>query len=414
MATGSRANLLWPGINVVSVTELTRRIKKMLDSDPLLKGVLVKGEVSNFKRHSSGHLYFTLKDESSAIRCVMFRSSAQSLVFQPENGMAVIAAGYVSIYERDGQYQLYAESLQPEGIGSYHLAFEQLKKKLEAEGLFDPGRKRRLPLLPRRIGIITSARGAAIRDIISISKRRFPGVSLVIGDVPVQGDEAASRMVTALKLMNGVDGVDVIIVGRGGGSVEELWAFNDEGLARAIASSRIPVVSAVGHETDFTIADFVADLRAPTPSAAAELAVPDVSELNARISDRLTAMTRVVRRRIQSGRELLRSAADRPVFTRPRYVLDERRQALDDLVRDMGAAMRRRLTAAGAARDLLAGRLDALSPLGVLRRGFSVCRRCGDGRIVTSVSQVEPGDSVTVTVTDGEFMAAVGRKGDPR
>ncbi|MGE5541618.1 MAG: exodeoxyribonuclease VII large subunit [Bacillota bacterium] len=414
MRASSRAGLLWPGIDVLSVTELTRHIKRMLDSDPQLKGVLVKGEISNFKRHSSGHLYFTLKDESSAVRCVMFRSNAQSLVFDPQNGMAVIVAGYVSVYERDGQYQLYAESLQPEGLGAYHLAFEQLKKKLDAEGLFDPQRKRRLPLLPRRVGIITSVRGAAIRDMISITKRRFPGVRLLVRDVPVQGDDAPSRIAAALSLMNEIEDVDVIIVGRGGGSVEELWAFNDEGLARAIASSRIPVVSAVGHETDFTIADFVADLRAPTPSAAAELVVPDVRELGMRIEDRLRAMRRVAQRRIQLGRERLRAACDRPVMARPLHLLDARRQGLDDVVRDVGIAIRSRLAAATSAHGLLAGRLDALSPLSVLKRGFSVCRRDSDGRIVSRIGHVEPGDPVTVTVADGSFRATVGGKEDPR
>ncbi len=414
MRTSPKANTLWPGIDVLSVTELTRYIKRMLDSDPLLKGVLVKGEISNFKRHSSGHLYFTLKDEFSAIRCVMFRSNAQSLLFEAQNGMVIIAAGYVTVYERDGQYQLYAESLQPEGIGAYHLAFEQLKRKLDAEGLFDRSRKRNLPFLPRRIGIITSMRGAAIRDMISITRRRFPGVRLLVRDVPVQGDGAAPKIVEALSLMNAVEDVDVIIVGRGGGSIEELWAFNDEALARAIASSRVPVVSAVGHETDFTIADFVADLRAPTPSAAAELVVPDARELRARVADRLSAMTRVLSRRIQVGRERIRSLAGRPALSRPRYHLDTRRQALDDLVRDIGAAMKARITRATARRDLLAGRLDALSPLAVLKRGYSVCRRDADGRIVSSVRQVEPGDAVRVTVADGTFGAIVGGKEEPR
>ncbi|NPV70873.1 MAG: exodeoxyribonuclease VII large subunit [Firmicutes bacterium] len=397
---------------VLSVSDLTRYVKKTLDSDPLLQGVLVKGEISNFKKHTSGHLYFTLKDESSQVRCVMFRSSASRLAFLPENGMEVVVAGHVTVYERDGQYQLYAESIQPYGIGAYHIAFEQLKKKLEAEGLFDALRKRPLPLLPRRVGIITSLRGAALRDMVSICKRRFPGIKILVADVLVQGEEAPPRIISALSLMNSVEDVDVIIIGRGGGSVEELWAFNDERLARAIAGSRIPVVSAVGHETDFTIADFVADCRAPTPSAAAELVAPEVREINLRLADRIGGMARAVRKKCRSGRERLALLVERRAFTRPRDVVDHRRQALDDAVRDLESAIRARLNAASGVLERVAGRLDALSPLSVLKRGYGVVRRAADGVVVSSVRLVEPGDAVWITVSDGGFDAVVkGRDG---
>ncbi|MCR4397438.1 MAG: exodeoxyribonuclease VII large subunit [Firmicutes bacterium] len=402
---------LRPRFTVYSVGELTRHIKSLLDRDPLLRGVLVRGEISNFRRHTSGHVYFTLKDEACSLRCVMFRSMASGLGFDPRDGMEVVASGYVTVYERDGQYQLYVQALQPYGVGAYYLALEQLKKKLAGEGLFDPSRKRPLPRFPRRVGVVTSVRGAAIRDIVSVSRRRFPAVKLLVCDVTVQGEESPGQIVRALSLMNAVADVDVIIVGRGGGSTEELWAFNDERLARAIAASRVPVVSAVGHETDLTIADFVADVRAPTPSAAAEMVVPDAREVAAQIAESVAAMARSVDRRLRAGRDKLRMLRERPALRRPGFIVDARRQVVDELTKDLVTATRNRFASAEAKRALLAGRLDALNPLSVLRRGYSVCRRDADGKVVSSTSHVEPGDSITVRVADGQFGAAVNGKG---
>ena len=392
---------------VVSVSELTRYIKRLFDTDGMLRGLFVRGEVSNFKRHSSGHLYFTLKDEHSSIRCVMFRSNAQSLVFSPENGMMVVAAGYVTVYERDGQYQLYVEHLQPDGLGAFYLAFEQLKTRLAAEGLFDNARKRRIPALPRKVGVITSMRGAAIRDIISVSRRRFPGVKIVVADVLVQGEEAPAQIRRALDLMSRVEGVDVIIVGRGGGSIEELWAFNDEGLARAIAACPVPVISAVGHETDFTIADFVADVRAPTPSAAAVMAVPDAAEVKTRLKETLSGMALRLGRRLQSERSRLRLMTSRPPLARPIDIVLERRQRLDDAGRRLAAGIRSFVRQCASRRDVVVGRLDALSPIGVLARGYSICRRSADGAVVSRADQVDVGEDIRVTFLDGEVGGRV-------
>ncbi|MGD8240389.1 MAG: exodeoxyribonuclease VII large subunit, partial [Armatimonadota bacterium] len=268
----------------LTVSEVTRHVKRLLDSSELLQGISVRGEVSNFKRHTSGHVYFSLKDEASQLSCIMFRGPAGHLSFEPEDGMQVIASGNVSVYERGGRYQLYTRFMQPDGLGDLYLAFERLKAKLEAEGLFDPARKRAIARFPRRVAIITSPTGAAVRDITTILARRYPAAAQLVVPAIVQGDDAAPSIVRALGIANDMDDVDTIILGRGGGSIEDLWAFNEEVVARAIYSSARPVISAVGHETDFTIADFVADVRAATPSAAAELAAPDQAELRSRVS----------------------------------------------------------------------------------------------------------------------------------
>ena len=268
---------------LVSVTQLNEYVRRTLASDPMLRGLSLRGEISNFKRHTSGHLYFSLKDENARIACVMFRQHAFGLRMQPRDGMRVVLDGAVSLYAQGGQYQFYAESMRPDGVGDLYLRFEQLKAELEREGLFDPSLKKPLPLLPRTVGVVTSPTGAAVRDIVSVSSRRNPGVHLLLCPASVQGDSAAGEIVRAIKTLDRLPEVDVIIVGRGGGSIEELWAFNEEAVARAIFACRTPVVSAVGHETDFTIADFVADLRAPTPSAAAERAVPVRDDLLAEV-----------------------------------------------------------------------------------------------------------------------------------
>jgi len=376
-------------------------VKGLLESDPGLRDVWVQGEISNFKHHTSGHMYFTLKDDRAQVRCVMFRSATMRLRFVPENGMEVIARGQVSVYERDGQYQLYVQVMEPRGVGALHVAFEQLKARLEAEGLFDPARKRPLPRLPRRVGIVTSPTGAALRDIIRVARRRFPNITLVVAPVLVQGDEAPPQVIRAIELLNQHGRVDVIIVGRGGGSLEDLWAFNDEGVARAIAASAVPVVSAVGHETDFTIADFVADVRAPTPSAAAELVVPSRAELAGTVAGLASRLVGALHHRRRLNRERWRRITSSRVFRRPFDRVYQERQRLDDLVRRAQAAVirgieRRRERLAGAA-----GRLDALSPLAVLGRGYSIAHRRTDGAVVKSVAAVSAGDALDLWVADG-------------
>ncbi|NLK40238.1 MAG: exodeoxyribonuclease VII large subunit [Clostridiales bacterium] len=394
--------------NILTVTQLNNYIKMLIDSDGLLSSVFVKGEISNFTNHRSGHLYFTIKDEGSLIRGVMFRSAASKLKFVPENGMKIIAHGRVSAFVRDGQYQLYVDDMQPDGIGSLYFAFEQLKKKLESEGLFDPRRKRPLPKIPARVGIITSPTGAAVRDIINILGRRFPFAKAILYPALVQGPEAPEQLIAGLSHFNDSCPVDVIIIGRGGGSIEDLWAFNDEGLARAIAASVIPVISAVGHETDFTICDFVADRRAPTPSAAAEIAVPETAELKEKFNYIITKTASSLNQIIAQKKELLRLHATRRPLLSPERLTDDRRMLVlslhDRMIRTVESShlLKRNLLAKYGAQ------LDALSPLAILSRGYSVSF-AGDGRIVRSTEDVKPGDSIQIKVTDGIIHGAVSK-----
>lgn len=392
---------------VLSVHELTRLVKELLDQEPLLSALWVQGEISNFKHHTSGHMYFTLKDSVSQVRCVMFRSAAQRLRFRPENGMQVLAYGSVTVYERDGVYQLYCQEMEPAGVGALYLQYEQLKARLAAEGLFDEALKRPLPLLPRKVGVVTALTGAAIRDIVTVSRRRYPGIHLVISPALVQGDEAPASLIRALNLVTQVPGVDVVIIGRGGGSLEDLWAFNDEGLARALRACPVPVVSAVGHETDFTIADFAADLRAPTPSAAAELVVPSRAELAAAVDGLKQRLITLTRRLLEQKRLRLKGLAQRPVLQRPQGRLLQDRQRLDELTRRLSYAAgqfvgSRRRELAG-----LAGRLDALSPLAVLGRGYSITRRVSDGRVLKDAREVAVGEHVTVLLHQGQLTCVV-------
>lgn len=392
---------------IYSVRELTAMVKERLTSDPRLAGVAVLGEISNFKHHSSGHMYFTLKDEHSRLRCVMFRRENMRLRFRPADGQAVIAKGDVSVYEAAGDYQLYVREMVPAGHGELALAFEQLKQKLAAEGLFDEERKRPLPVLPRRIGVVTSLEGAALRDIISVTRRRFPNMPILLAPAVVQGEEGPDSVVRAIRLMNEHGGVDVLIVGRGGGSLEDLWTFNDERVARAIAASRIPVISAVGHETDFTIADFVADKRAPTPSAAAEMAVPDKRALLAHIQGQYERLQSGVRRRIEQGRARLRLLESRPVLARPGELLLEYRQRVDDAEERAGRAARDMLDQRERALAAAAGKLDALSPVATLARGYAVARRADTGQVVRRGGQVAAGDELLIRVVDAELTASV-------
>lgn len=385
----------------ITVSELTRSIKSLLESSPKLQDVLVKGEISNFKRHSSGHLYFTLKDEKSRLRCVMFRARSSQLRFQPEDGLTVIVHGSIGLYETAGDYQLYADDIFPTGQGALYLAFEQLKARLEKEGLFDQARKRPLPFLPKVVGVITSPTGAAIRDIISVLRRRNPAAEILLAPALVQGEGGPASVVAAVELMNRAGKADVLIVGRGGGSLEELWTFNDESVARAIAASRIPVVSAVGHETDFTIADFVADRRAPTPSAAAELVMPEQGQLLQQIDNAHNRMVTALGRAVALRRDRLRLVAAGPALTRPKDRIFQARQRVDDLGRTAEATIRQLVQQKSSHFDGLAGKLHSLSPLATLARGYAICQLAASQEVVRSVNQALPGSKLLVRVSDG-------------
>ncbi len=395
------------GGDAITVSVLNEYVKTLLDRDEILSSVSVRGEISNFVRHRSGHLYFSLKDEQGVIRAAMFRGNAASLRFAPADGMKVIAHGSVSLYPQSGSYQIYVSSLLRDGVGALWLAFEQLREKLSGEGLFDPARKRPLPRYPKAIGIVTSPTGAAIRDILRILGRRFPIADVLLYPASVQGEGAARTLIQGIEYFNRTESADLLIVGRGGGSIEDLGAFNDEGLARAIAASKLPIVSAVGHETDFTIADFVSDLRAATPSAAAELAVPDSLELSAAlraIPDRLRVR---MRERMDSLGHRLSALTERPVLSRPDAVLREPTMRLSLLSERIDGAIlsltrdRRTELAARAAK------LEALSPLATLRRGYAVAET-ERGAALRSVKDVRSGDRLRLRLPDGEMSAEVG------
>lgn len=390
----------------LSVTQINLYIKEVISRDDILSDVLVKGELSNFKAHSSGHMYMSLKDESGVMRAVMFRSAAARLNFRPQNGMKVIAHGRVAVYERDGQYQLYIDDMQQEGQGDLYAAFEQLKKKLAAEGLFDPKHKKPLPKYPKKVGVVTAPTGAAIRDIINVLSRRFSYSDVVLYPVLVQGENSAASIVSAIEYFNATKLADVLIVGRGGGSIEDLWSFNEEVVARAIYNSRIPIVSAVGHEIDFTISDFVADLRAPTPSAAAELVVPSQIELNEKFNNVYRMLYRQAMQVIERGRMRVERCSDRPVFKNPVSKINDERQYLDSLSHMFETACKAALRTKRQELAEAAAKLNGLSPLGTLGRGYSLTKD-DSGRVVRSVSQVNSGDMINVTVADGDFSARI-------
>ena len=384
----------------ITVTELNEYVKSLLDGDPLLRRIAVKGEISNYRPNSSGHLYFTLKDEGGAVRCVMFRAAAQKLKFAVENGMKVVASGSVSAFVRDGQYQLYLTGLTPDGIGDLYAAFEQLKRRLGAEGLFDPARKKPVPRYPRLIAIVTSPTGAAIRDMLRILKKRYPIARVLVVPVKVQGSGAAEEIAAAVAYLNTKRYIDVIIAGRGGGSIEDLWCFNEEIVARAIAASRIPVVSAVGHEPDFTIADFAADLRAATPSNAAELVTPDAAELTLRLDERQTALTRLMNARFDALRKRLEAIGEKRVYASPLGYVDEKRMALDYLSERFRSVGEQLLTAQSHRLANAAARLDAMSPLKVLGRGYAIALR-EDGGAVRSGGALRAGEELRLRFADG-------------
>lgn len=390
--------------NAMTVTELTMYIKRIVDSDMLLSDVLVAGEISNFKAHTSGHMYFSLKDKDSVIRCVMFRAQNSRLRFRPEEGMGVIARGYISVYPQGGIYQLYVDDMQPDGTGALYMAFEQLKKKLESMGLFDIGRKKPIPVLPRAIGIVTSPTGAVIRDITNVLNRRYPNSRVILYPSAVQGAEAPAQLINGIKCFNSLRNVDVIILARGGGSLEDLWAFNDEGLALAIAESEIPIISAVGHETDFSISDFVADLRAPTPSAAAELAVPEKKVLTDKLDTYKKRLTNSLFQRLKKERERMHKITRSRSLTRPLDFINQKRQVIDSLERNLSLHGKARVERFRTSLRIAAGKLDALSPLTVLSRGYGMIKK-EDGTTVRSVKGLIPGDRLVVTVADGKFSA---------
>lgn len=387
---------------IATVSQINGYVKKILDHNIVLNNVWVKGEISNFKRHYSGHLYITLKDESSVLKAVMFRASAQSLNFDPSDGMKVLARGRISVYEAGGSYQLHIEEMIPDGVGELYIAYEQLKKKLEDEGLFSPDHKKPIPAFPKSVGVVTASTGAAVRDIINVITRRYPMAEIVIYPAQVQGAGAAESIVRAIEYFNAVKEVDTLIVGRGGGSIEDLWAFNEEITARAIFASEIPVISAVGHETDFTIADFVSDMRAPTPSAAAEIAVPSMLELYNRI---ITDKNRIVRNmtgRIENSRLLLRRFKMRT----PRDRIDEYNLRMDSLVKRMAGSVKMRAMSLRRSLAEQAAKLDALSPLQTLSRGYSIPTK-EDGTVIRSVKDMEKGIEFTLRMKDGSAECVV-------
>ena len=393
--------------SALTVSQLNEYIKHILERDPRLSDVYVKGEISNFKNHyGTGHYYFTLKDETGMLRAVMFRASAQKMPFIPEDGMKVIAHGRISSFVRDGQYQIYCDSMEPDGVGSLYIAFEQLKRKLESEGLFDASRKRALPKIPSRVGIITSPTGAAVRDMINVCGRRFPFATLVLYPSLVQGPDAPPQLIAGMRYFNEKADVDVIIIGRGGGAIEDLWAFNNEELAREIAVSAIPVISAVGHETDFTICDFVADKRAPTPSAAAELAVPDTMELKRKIGNIITRESGVLRTILARYRERLTTFENARALTTPKALIDDKKMLVAMLSERLERNEEYLLTNKRAQLKNAASTLSVLNPLSILARGYSAVY-ASDGTLLKSIKQLQAGEISNVHVGDGIVHAEV-------
>ena len=392
---------------VLSVGQLNEYIKMLMDGNPVLSDILIRGEISNFTNHyKTGHFYFSLKDEAALVRAVMFRSYASRIQFMPENGMKVVVHGRVSAFPRDGQYQIYVDELLPDGVGSLYLAYEQLRRRLEAEGLFDPARKRPLPPYPTRIGIITSPTGAAVRDMIQILGRRFPSAHVLLYPALVQGTGAPESMIKGLSVFEKQVPVDLIIIGRGGGSMEDLWAFNNEALARAVAASSVPIISAVGHETDVTICDFVADLRAPTPSAAAELAVPDAAELKQGLRGAEVRMTTAVSQRLANARLSLSTLENAAVLRSPRRYLEDRTMALAFLEQRLCRAVEGRTEQARHTLGALAAKLDALNPLSVLSRGYAAVFD-KEGKPVTGGQRLTVGGEIQIRLADATADAVI-------
>lgn len=392
--------------NVLSVAQINEYIRSKMDADVLLNSVAIRGEISNYKLYPSGHHYFTLKDESSALRCVMFKGNAIKLRFRPENGLKVIVMGKISVFPRDGAYQLYCSAMVVDGVGDLHTAFEQLKTKLAAQGLFDPAHKKPLPKFPGTIGIVTSSAGAAVHDMLRILRKRFPLTNVILLPVRVQGIEAPGEIAAAIRFANHFALADLLIVGRGGGSMEDLWAFNEEIVAHAIYESKIPVISAVGHEPDVTISDYVADLRAATPSNAAELAVPDQDALMQILDTMSAAMVTAMTRQIKVARQHLNVLSASPALSSPTGYLDRKAVDLARLKERLGSAQLRCIDRNRQRYVALTAKLDAMSPLKVLSRGYAMTEKVR-GEVIRSVTQISAGDSVEVTLSDGSFTASV-------
>ena len=389
----------------ITVTELNTLVHDVLEGCDIFSHISVRGEISNFVHHRSGHLYFSLKDEGGLVRAVMFRSAASRLTFVPENGMKVVVTASLTTYVKDGQYQLMVTSMEPDGVGALYLAFERLKKKLAAEGLFDEARKKPLPKVPTRIGIITSPTGAARRDMLNILKRRFPLAQVLLYPALVQGSGAPASLVKAVSVMGRRKDLDLLIIGRGGGSAEDLWCFNDESLARAVAACPLPVISAVGHETDFTICDFVADLRAPTPSAAAELAVPETDVLVRRFRNVVDRMALLCERNVKRGKERLQLLASRRIFTDPDTLYRVEKQRLDACFTALSHSADKLMYTKKASLEELTAKLNAMSPLAILSRGYAVPTK--DGRTVKSVEELPQDTSFSLRMADGVVLARV-------
>lgn len=399
-------------MTVITVSQLNRYVKSLIESDAHLGSVMLSGEISNFVNHyKSGHLYLSLKDENALVKAVMFRTYAERLRFQPENGMKVIVRARVSLYEKDGAFQIYIEDMQPDGAGALQIAFEQLKARLASEGLFEESRKQPIPRYPRRIAVITSPTGAAVRDILNVLSRRYPLAEVLLLPVLVQGENAPSQLKQALRYCDDLkqnhnpQTPDVIIMGRGGGSLEELWAFNDEGLARAIVNCSIPIISGVGHETDFTICDFVADLRAPTPSAAAELAVPEREELRRYIQQLNNASSQAMASFLRQASQRVNTVAQKRCLATPLFYVNERAMRLDYIVRAFSTAAGLAISRADRRLSATAGKLDALSPLRVLSRGYALASK--QNTVIHSAEQVAIGDTLSLQLSDGKVVCRV-------
>lgn len=382
---------------IATVSQINNYIKKILDQNIILNNVWVKGELSNFKLHYSGHIYTTLKDEGGVLKAVMFKGAASKLMFAPKDGMKVLARGRVGVYENGGVYQLYIEEMTPDGVGELYIAYEQLKSRLQEEGLFDEQYKKPIPRFPSRVGVITASTGAAVRDIINVITRRWPMAEIVLYPAQVQGTGAAETVVAGIEYFNKTNSVDTIIAGRGGGSIEDLWAFNEEIVARAIFASKIPIISAVGHETDFTIADFVADLRAPTPSAAAEIAVPSVLELSGTLNMYLSRLTNAQASRLKSLQLKLNSMK----LKTPQEIINDNSQRLDNLTRRLESSFKMILIEKRKILGEESGKLNALSPLNTLSRGYSIPVK-EDGTVIRSAEEMNTGDEFTLKLRDGD------------
>ena len=389
----------------VSVTELNRYIKEKIAGDEALSNIIVKGEISNFKNHYTGHMYFTLKDENSLIKCIMFKTYAQQLNFMPKDGMKVFVLGGVSVFERDGIYQIYVKAMQEDGIGALYRKYEELKKDLETKGLFAQEHKQKIPKMPKVIGVLTSQTGSVIRDIINVSTRRNPNVYIRLLPVPVQGEDAAPKIVKGIKKMNEENLADVLILARGGGSLEDLWPFNEEEVAYAIYESKIPIISAVGHETDFTIADFVADLRAPTPSAAAELAVPDIYEITQKIASFQNRLRLSLNKKLEIMKLRYEKCMSSAVFKDPTRMISDYYLKVDSQIKRLEKVIENKKQTEKEKYVKLVSKLDALSPLKTLTRGYSIIE--SDNKIVKSVNDLHKGQNIEIRLVDGKKEAQV-------